>query len=131
MEKRRSNKPDTFTASQVGTLIEDLRSQFRIFGERMDTFESKLKCVATNQAHTLERITRLELKMNKRFNEVDKRFGEVNDRFNEVDKRFGEVNDRFNEVDRRFNEVDKRFGEVNIRFDKLDSRVAHLETSLA
>jgi septation ring formation regulator EzrA len=51
--------------------------------------------------------------------EVDKRFDEVDKRFAAVDKRFDEVDKRFAAVDKRFDEVDKRFDVVNERFDEL------------
>lgn len=67
------------TATEVGVLIEDLRSQFRIFGEKLDALESKydskfetleskvgglenkIDGIAANQARTLERVTSLEI----------------------------------------------------------------------
>ena len=63
------NKPDkdktTMTTREVAVLIEDLRSQFRIFGEQLkaveNRLENKIEGVATNQAATLERITSLEI----------------------------------------------------------------------
>jgi hypothetical protein len=85
----KKKRPDFFTAAEVGVLIEDLRSQFRVFGEgqdiiknhidgletrfdtlerRFDTLEIKVtgidmktEAVRTNQVRTLERITGLEI----------------------------------------------------------------------
>ncbi|OGX34385.1 MAG: hypothetical protein A3C36_00340 [Omnitrophica WOR_2 bacterium RIFCSPHIGHO2_02_FULL_52_10] len=71
-KKKRS---DTFTAAQVGVLVEDFRSQFRVFGEgmdllnnrfgglerRVDGIANRLEDVRINQAMTLERVTRLEI----------------------------------------------------------------------
>lgn len=66
-------------AREVAVLIEDLRSQFRIFGEKLEALEdkfngrldnvdgklenleTKVDGIATNQARTLERVTSLEI----------------------------------------------------------------------
>ena len=60
------------TTQEVAVLIEDLRSQFRIFGEQLkavetrldnkiDKLDGKIEGIATNQARTLERVTSLEI----------------------------------------------------------------------
>ena len=55
--------------------------------------------------------------------DMDKRFGEMNTRFGEVDKRFAEMNTRFGEVD-------KRFGEMNTQFSGVDARIAAMDIRL-
>ena len=57
------------TQTKVGALIEDLRSQFRIFGDGLKMLDEKLTSkidgIATNQAKTLERVTSLEITVRK------------------------------------------------------------------
>ena len=60
---KKANTKDTFTASQVGALIEDLRSEFRVFGDELKTVSTRLKAVEVNQARTLEKITSLEMRV--------------------------------------------------------------------
>lgn len=55
---------------------------------------------------------------------MDRRFEQVDERFGQVDKRFTELEGR---IDKRFEQVDKRFEEVNRRFDALEGRMLALE----
>jgi hypothetical protein len=63
-----------------------------------------------------ERMIRLEVK----FEEMDKRFEQVDKRFEQVDKRLVELredmNKRFEQVDKRFEQVDKRFEQIMSMF---------------
>jgi peptidoglycan hydrolase CwlO-like protein len=59
--KKNSKNKTTMTAGEVAILVEDLKSQFRVFGEELKTLNSKVDGVATNQAETLERVTLLEI----------------------------------------------------------------------
>jgi acyl carrier protein phosphodiesterase len=76
---------------------------------------------------------RIESSIDKRFDGVDQRFGEVGQRFVGVDKRFAEMDRRFDgmdkrfaEMDQRFDAVDKRFAEMDQRFDAVDKRFAEM-----
>jgi len=64
------------------------------------------------------------------FNEVDRRFDEVDKKFAEVDERFDEVDKKFAEVDKRFDEVDKKFAEVDERFDVVDKQITEVNQRL-
>ena len=72
--------------------------------------------------------------MDKRFESVDKRFEQVDKRFEEMlhlmDKRFEQVDKRFEQVDKRFEQVDKRFEQVDKRFESVEKRLINIETSL-
>lgn len=77
--------------------------------------------------------------MNKRFDQVDRRFDSFD---NEMSKRFGsfdnEMNKRFdsfdNEMNKRFdsldNEMNKRFNQMDRQFDKVESRFESLEQKM-
>jgi hypothetical protein len=66
---------------------------------------------------------RIESSIDKRFDGVDKRFGEVGQRFVGVDKRFAEMDRRFDGVDQRFVEVDHRFNAIDMHFVELESSI--------
>ena len=55
--------------------------------------------------------SRIELKMEKRFAEMDLR---IDERFDKVEERFREIDERFNDVDRRFAAIDVKFARVNV-----------------
>ncbi len=71
----------------------------------------------------LERLERIEQKMDARFEQVDRRFEQVDKRFEQVDKRFDQVDRRFEQVDKRFEQVDRRFDQVDRRFEKVDEQL--------
>ncbi len=50
-------------AREVAVLIEDLRSQFRAFGEGLKALSDKTDGIAANQAVTLEKVAGLEIKV--------------------------------------------------------------------
>jgi hypothetical protein len=70
--------------------------------ERLDNFA----------AETAQRSDSLELRVNERFDSVDRRF-------EEVDRRFAETYRRFDDVDRRFDKVDSRLERMEKRIDDL------------
>lgn len=60
---KKSSKSNTFTASQVGTLIEELRSDFKVFGEGLVVLTSKVD-VLDGKVDVLDsRVSSLELRM--------------------------------------------------------------------
>ncbi len=73
----------------------------------------------------------LEDRMNKQFEQVDKRFvamqADMGKRFEQVDKRFEQVDNRFAtmqaDMNKRFEQVDKRFEQIDSKLDKLIERV--------
>ena len=65
-------------------------------------------------------------RMNDQNKRIDNLNGEMNRRFENVDRRFDEVHSRFdtmnNEMNRGFENVDRRFDEMNSRFDTMNQR---------
>ena len=47
-----------------------------------------------------------------------------------IDARFDQVDARFEQVDARFDRMDARFDRMDARFDRMDAHVAQLETDL-
>ena len=79
------------------------------------------------------RQTRQELgesrrESNTRFDQVDRRFGEMQTR---IDERFSEMQ---NQIDLRFDQVDRRFSEmqnqIDLRFDQVDRRFSEMQTQI-
>ena len=54
----------------------------------------------------------------------------IDARFDQVDARFEQVDARFAQVDARFDRMDARFDRMDARFDRMDTHVAQLETDL-
>jgi len=57
---------------------------------------------------------------------IDKRFEQIEKRFEQIDKRFEMVEKRFEQIDKRFEMVEKRFEQVDKRFESIDARFNRL-----
>jgi len=63
MKKETSKDKTTMTAREVAVLIEDLRSQFKTFGEGLATLREKVEGINEALGNTMERITNIELRL--------------------------------------------------------------------
>ena len=61
--KKDTKDKTTMTAREVAVLIEDLRSQFRVFGEGLTGLREKVDSIANALANVIERITAIELRL--------------------------------------------------------------------
>ena len=59
--KKASGKDKTMSTREVAVLIEDLRSQFRIFGEKLKSMDDKLDSTIGMVAKNTEDITWLKM----------------------------------------------------------------------
>ncbi|MBU0897493.1 MAG: hypothetical protein KKB76_07735, partial [Candidatus Omnitrophica bacterium] len=59
--KTKKTPKTNFTAREVTVILEDIRSQFRAFGEGLKALSTKVDGIAANQARTLEKVTALEI----------------------------------------------------------------------
>jgi chromosome segregation ATPase len=95
----RKKKPESPSANEFTVVLEEMRSQFKVFGEALFGFREQMEAS----------------------------FAEVHERFEQVDRRFEQVDRRFEQVDRRFEQVDRRFEQVDRRFEQIDKRFEHIE----
>lgn len=58
-----SKEKTTFTAREVAVLVEDLKSQFRIFGDELKTINKRLEGIETTQARMWEKLTQIDLRL--------------------------------------------------------------------
>ena len=69
-------------------------------------------------------VKEIKVDMNKRFEQVDKKFdsmqADMNKRFEQVDKKFDSMQA---DVNKRFEQVDRRFEQVNEKLDKVLERI--------
>ena len=93
MKPKKLKKPvskslkDSFTPSQVGALIESFKSDFRLFGKKLESLENKVDGIAVNQTLTLERITALEIgqiRLLKKVDVLDKRVVAIEKEIKEI-----------------------------------------------
>jgi len=67
-------------------------------------------------------VETLSVKMDSKFELVDKQFKRVDERFDVVDELFCGVKERFDEMDERFVGMDQRFDGMDQRFAGMDQR---------
>ena len=61
MKKETKKSKATFTSTEVGVIVEDLRSQFGIFGDKLKALDDKLDSTMGMVAKNTEDITMLNL----------------------------------------------------------------------
>ncbi len=83
-------------------------------------------------------VETLSVKMDSKFELVDKQFKRVDERFDVVDElfcgvkeRFDEMDERFVGMDQRFDGMDQRFAGMDQRFDGMDQRFAGMDQRFA
>jgi len=117
----------TLDPKTIDVLIANIIPTSKYFESRFDNLQYQVNEIK-------EDIKNLEVRMDKRFEQVDKRFEQVDKRFEQVDKRFEQVDKRFEQVDAQFVSMraeikdlevrmDKRFEQVDKRFEQMDSKL--------
>jgi len=75
MKKETKKSKTEFSGTAVGALIENLESQFRVFGEKLGTLEDKLDSTMGMVAKNREDITMLNIKTDGIKNDINKLSG--------------------------------------------------------
>ncbi len=78
--KKKTSKYDLSERDQFTVVLEDLRSQFQVFGEALSAIDEK------NERH----------------------FDDINDKFVSIEQQFRNVDMRFNQADKQFNRIDEK-----------------------
>ena len=127
-------KKDSETRESLFRLETELKSQRELHGQNMRLMEKRFDQVDKRFEEILHYMDKRFEQVDKRFEEIlhymDKRFEQVEKRFDQVDKRFEQVDKRFEQVEKRFDQVDKRFDQVDKRFESSDRRFASVEQRL-
>jgi chromosome segregation ATPase len=116
-------KGDIFLEKKLDIILGELNK----LNERMETFEHDLKDMKSEMNRRFEEVDKRFVAVDRRFDHVDKKFEEVDKRFDHVDKRFAEVDKRFDHIEKRFEEIDKRFDFVDKRFEEVDRKFDHVD----
>ncbi|MBC7355801.1 MAG: hypothetical protein H5U09_06335 [Desulfomicrobiaceae bacterium] len=117
----------TLDPKTIDVLIANIIPTSKYFESRFDNLQYQVNEIK-------EDIKNLEVRMDKRFEQVDKRFEQVDKRFEQVDKRFEQVDAQFvsmraeikdleDRMDKRFEQVDKRFEQMDCKLDKIIERI--------
>ncbi len=110
--KKRAKKEDKFSVREVSVLIEDLRSQFRVFGEGLRDVREKLDTVTGIVAENSENITLLRIGVSATKDELVK----VNGKLARIEESIRFIKDKLkSKVDRK-------------NFELLEKKVTSLTT---
>lgn len=75
MKNKTDKDKTTMTAREVAVLIEDLRSQFRAFGDELKTINRRIEGIETTLAKAWEKLTEIDLRLirvEKKVEEIEK-----------------------------------------------------------
>jgi chromosome segregation ATPase len=110
----------TLDPKTIDVLIANIIPTSKYFESRFDNLQYQVNEIK-------EDIKNLEVRMDKRFEQVDKRFEQVDKRFEQVDAQFvsmrAEIKDLEDRMDKRFEQVDKRFEQMDCKLDKIIERI--------
>jgi len=70
-----------------------------------------------------QKLTSMENKFNKKFDEIDQKFIEVDQRFDKMDQKFIEIDQRFDVMDQKFIEIDQRFDKIEKTMDQMNHKI--------
>ena len=87
--KKRARKDDKYTATEVGTLIEQIRSEFKVFGEGLKDLREKVDATHEQVIKNTEQITLLEIAIRETRGEITK----INGRLDRIEERLGRIED--------------------------------------
>ena len=131
-------------ASEVGALVEGLRTDFRVFGdglvflrekvESLDTkftsLDKKVEDIRINQIWSLERLSQMEKRtgsLETITQSLDRRMGNVETITQSLDRRMGNVETITQSLDRRTGNVETITLEIKGMLSGHDRRISHLE----
>ncbi len=66
---------------------------------------------------------RFEESINKKFENIDKKFDSIDKKFNNIDRRFEIIDEKFDNIDKKFGIIGGKFDKIEIRFDNLESKI--------
>ena len=67
----------------------------------------------------LSKLDNIDVKFEKKFDQIDDKFDKVDKRFEQIDEKFKKIDERFEQIDKKFEKIDKRFEQIDSRFDDL------------
>ncbi len=115
--KNNPRGPRASASQQFSVVVEDMRSQFKVFGEALDVLRAEV-------AAGFEQVA-------SGFKQVHHRFEQVHHRFEQVDRRFDQIDHRFQRVDQEIGLVKAAVIEHGHELRDIRSSVKRVEESLA
>ena len=114
MVKRRAKDDPSDRGTAI--LVEDMRAQFRVFGEALEGLRDQV-------------VSGFD-QVRQRFDGVDARFDRIDRRLDGMDTRFDGVDARFDRIDRRLDGMDTRFDGVDARLERVDREIGLLKSAV-
>ncbi len=124
MASTRRTSKTTFTATEVGAILEDLRSQFHTFGETLTSLVQKVDNIEAQVALHTEQITGINL----RLTSIESRLTNVEDRLDKIENRLDKIESRLDTLEKEFHDFreESRGANLPARVLTLEQKVANL-----
>ena len=119
----RKKVKDAFTATEVGTLIEDFQSQFRVFDDGLKTIGRKVDSIDETVGRAWVKITGIDIRLIR----VENRLENVENRLGNVENRLENVENRLGNVENRLDGIAKDVKEIKDTGRNHDDRISRLE----
>jgi archaellum component FlaC len=120
--KKKGGEAGRSAARHFSVIVEDLLSQFKVFGEALQGLRENMAVRFDGIDHRFDGVDHRFERIDDRFDGVDHRFERIDGRFDGIDHRFERIDDRFDGIDHRFERIDDRFDGIDHRFDGIDGR---------
>ena len=114
MEKKARKPKSTFTATEVGAILEDLRGKFQIFGEGQKILNQRVEKVE----YILEKVAVQVDKMDLKSSILEIKEGTVEKQLDTVEKKLDEVKKDTEKIKRSVNLHEKRISHLEVSSNK-------------
>ncbi|WP_108670239.1 hypothetical protein [Peribacillus acanthi] len=81
--------------------------------------ENKLNQILSEILSLKEKVGKVEVKFDEKFDKVDERLNNIDDRLDGMDQRFDFIDEKFNQIDQRFDFVDEKLESLEESQDNL------------
>lgn len=108
MKKNNRKEKTTFTAREVAVLIEELRGQFRIFGENLSAVKSKVEAIFEEQGRQKEEIFIIKTDINVIKTEIK----EIKARLDRVEEDIRLIKNDISSIKENLKTFDKRISHI-------------------
>jgi hypothetical protein len=111
----------------LGVVIEELRSHFKVFGERLQGLDDVVRAGFARLDGRVDGVEGRFDGLEGRFDGLEGRFDGIEGRFNGIEGRFDGLEGRFNGLEERFDGIEARFDGIEGRFDGIEARFDGIE----
>jgi methyl-accepting chemotaxis protein len=131
--KSKTGPKNAYTPTEVGTLIDGFKSDFKLFGEKLDSMSVKLDATYEQTARNTEKIALLEAAVQSIASDLrilTQRVDELTQRVDKLTQRVDELTQRVDKLTQRVDELTQRVNAIAEKVEKNTEAIAMLAKSI-